>query len=110
MDENVVYSAEDIEENKVIALLSYLGILVLVPLLAKKESPYAQFHAKQGLVLLIAWIAIGIITVIPIIGWIIGPIASIVLLIFSIIGIINALGGQTKELPLIGQFGEKLNL
>ncbi len=110
MDEKVVYSAEDIEENKVIALLSYLGILVLVPLLAKKESPYAQFHAKQGLVLLIAWIAIGIITVIPIIGWIIGPIASIVLLIFSIIGIINALGGQTKELPLIGQFGEKLNL
>ena len=110
MDEKVVYSAEDIEENKVIALLSYLGIVVLVPLLAKKESPYAQFHAKQGLVLLIAWIAIGIITVIPIIGWIIGPIASIVLLIFSIIGIINALGGQTKELPLIGQFGEKLNL
>ncbi len=110
MDEKIVYSAEDVEENKVIALLSYLGILVLVPLLAKKESPYAQFHAKQGLVLLITWIAIGIITVVPIIGWIIGPIASIVLLIFCIIGIINALGGQAKELPLIGQFGEKFNL
>ena len=89
--ETTLYMPEDIQENKIIALLSYLGILVLVPLLAKKDSPYAQFHAKQGLVLLIAWIIITIIFIIPILGWLIGTVCYIILLVLAIVGIINAL-------------------
>jgi uncharacterized membrane protein len=108
--EHMVYDPQDIQDNKVIAALSYLGLLVLVPLLAKKDSPFCQFHAKQGLVLLIAWVAIGIIWVIPILGWIVGTIGSIFLFVLFIIGLINALGGQAKELPVIGQFGDKFNL
>ena len=37
---------KDVEENKLIAAVGYLGILFLIPLLAKKDSPFAQFHAK----------------------------------------------------------------
>lgn len=107
METGIQYTPEDVQENKVIAFLSYLGLLVLIPLLAKKDSPFAQFHAKQGLVLLIAWVALGIISWIPFIGWVIGIIGLIVLAVFGIMGIINALSGQAKELPLIGQFGSK---
>ncbi len=110
MEESINYSAEDVQENKVIAALSYLGLLVLIPLLAKKDSPFCQFHAKQGLVLLIAWVSIGIIAIIPILGWIVSIIGSIVLFILFIMGLINSLGGKYKELPLIGQYGEKFNL
>ncbi len=110
MEETVDHTVKDIEENKAISALAYLGLLVLVPLLAKKESPYAQFHAKQGLVLLIAWIAIWIVAIIPILGWIISIVGSIVLLVFTIMGLINALSGQMKELPLIGKYGGKFNL
>ena len=36
-------------------VLSYLGILVFVPLIAgNKQSPYVRFHTNQGLVLFIA--------------------------------------------------------
>jgi uncharacterized membrane protein len=108
--EHIVYDSQDIEENKVIAALSYLGILVLVPLLVKKESPYCQFHAKQGLVLLIAWVIVGFVAVIPILGWIVSIFGSLFLFVLFILGIVNALGGQAKELPVIGQFGDKLNL
>lgn len=110
MEEEINYSAEDIEENKAMALLSYLGLLVLIPLLVKKDSPYTQFHAKQGLALLVAWVAIFIIGMIPILGWIVSLLGSILLLVLCIIGIINALNGQAKELPLIGQYGDKFNL
>lgn len=108
--EHIVYDSHDIEENKLIAALSYLGILVLVPLLAKKESPFCQFHAKQGLVLLIAWIIVGFVAVIPILGWIVSIFGSLFLFVLFILGLVNALGGQAKELPVIGQFGEKFNL
>ena len=110
MEETNLYTPEDIQDNKVIAALSYFGLLVLIPLLAKKDSPYCQFHAKQGLVLLIAWVAIGIVAVIPILGWIVSILGSLFLFVAFIIGIVNAFSGKVKELPLIGQFGAKFNI
>ena len=97
---------QDIEKNKVMAVLAYFGILVLVPLLAAKDSKFARFHANQGLVLFIAYILYYIIYAIlaKISGWIalIWGLVAIVLLVFAIIGIINAAKGEYKELPLIG--------
>ena len=93
----------DASSNKVMAVLAYLGILVLVPLLAAKESKFARFHTNQGLILLICSIvsfAIGKIPSIAFISWIL----NIAILILAIIGIINAVKGETKELPLIGKF------
>ncbi len=116
---------KDIDDNKVMAILSYIWILVLIPLLAVKDSPFTKYHVKQGLVLLISMLALGlglgiimgILGFIPIIN-IFAGIASVILffvilpianLIFMIIGIINASKGEMKELPLIGKFADKLN-
>lgn len=112
----------DKETNKVMALLSYFGILVLVPILAAKESPFARFHANQGLVLTIAMflyiIADGILTVIlRAILWkglglwslysLCGTVLNLLYVgftVLAIIGIINVLNGRTKELPIIGKY------
>jgi uncharacterized membrane protein len=96
----------DVEENKIFAIIGYLGILFLVPLLAKKESPFAQFHAKQGMVLCITSFVAMFVIWIPFIGWAIW----LFLLIMMIMGIINASGGKMKELPLIGGIAKKINL
>lgn len=93
---------KDIEENKIFAALSYLGILVLVPLLAKKESKFAMFHAKQGLVLLVGWIIAWLLSFV-----FIGFILDVILIIFSIWGIVNAATGKYTKLPLIGDLAEK---
>jgi len=45
----VTGNQKDIEENKVLAIISYFWLLCLIPLLAKKDSPFAQFHAIRGL-------------------------------------------------------------
>ena len=44
---------QDVENNKVIAAIGYIWILCLVPLFLRRRSAFAQFHAKQGLVLFI---------------------------------------------------------
>jgi len=103
---------KDIEENKAITFLSYLGILALVPLLAKKESKFAQFHAKQGLVLAVA-VAVGVWVsgIIPFLGWfIMAPVISIGGIVLMIMGLINVANGEMKELPVIGEFAKKINL
>lgn len=56
-DTTVEFAAEDIELNNRLSCLSYLGILLVVPLFLVKKSRFAKFHANQGLVLLILNIA-----------------------------------------------------
>ena len=98
------YTAEDINNNKVVALLSYIGILFLVPLLAAKESKYAQFHANQGLVLFIANLILGVAAAIPVLGWIVSAVGYIFTFVCMILGIVNAAQGKAKELPYIGKY------
>ncbi len=102
--------SKDVEENKAIAAIGYLGILFLIPLLAKKDSPFAQYHAKQGMVLFIFEVIFSFIVVIPILGWVISPIGWLFAFILFIMGIINALGGKKQPLPVIGQFAEKIKI
>lgn len=109
------FDPQDIQNNKVMAILAYLGILVLIPLFAAKESKFARYHTNQGLVLCIAEIAYGITygvlsSIILAISWrlyfitsIIG-LVSLVFLVILVIGIMNAANGRAKELPIIGKF------
>jgi uncharacterized membrane protein len=94
---------QDIEQNKVLAAVGYLGILFLIPLLAAKQSKFAQFHAKQGLVLFALEVILGFI---PFLGWAL----ELVLLVVSIYALVQALQGQWWELPYLGQYAKKINL
>jgi uncharacterized membrane protein len=91
------------------AVLAYFGILVIIPLLMVKNDPFVKYHIRQGLVLLIALIIAFAISTVPIFGWFLGWILWLGCFVLMIMGIINAVNGQTKELPLIGQFGSKFN-
>lgn len=92
----------DVNANKVMGVLAYLGILVLIPIFAAKGSKFARFHANQGLILLILEIVIyaacrfvGLYTLMGLL--------DLVVFIFALIGIINAAKGEAKPLPLIGK-------
>ncbi len=114
-DNTAQFDPKDIEQNKGMGILAYLGILVLIPIFGAKDSPFARFHANQGLVLCIAAIVYGVAysiltTIILAISWrlyilvsLIG-LVGIVFLILAVIGIINAINGRAKELPLIGKY------
>ena len=96
------FDKDDIEKNKAMGLLAY--ILFFIPLFAAKDSPFARYHANQGLVLFLCGLISSVLWIIPILGWIIAPILSIVITVLAVIGIINALNGKAKELPIIGKF------
>ncbi|MDD5551696.1 MAG: hypothetical protein PHI88_00840 [Candidatus Pacebacteria bacterium] len=96
--------------DNMIAILSYIGILFLVPLLAAKDNEFAKYHAKQGLVLFIAEVATALIAWIPFIGWVVGLVAWITWLVLSIIGIVNVVGGKKKPLPIIGSLADKFKI
>ena len=126
-DTTADYEAKDIQDNKTISFLSYLGPLVFVPVFAGKNSKFARFHANQGLVLFLADVAYVVVENIllailrAIFPWkwnygylggrgiifdALSTILGLVWIVFgvlAVIGIINALKGKAKELPFIGK-------
>ncbi len=99
------------QEEKAMAVLAYLWILVLIPLLIKKDSDFCRFHVKQGLVLFLASLGVMVLGMIPLLGWlIILPFGWLIITILSILGIINALQGKKWEMPYVGKYAEKIDL
>lgn len=109
------FNSEDVQNNKVMGILAYFGILFLIPLLAAKDSQYARFHTNQGIVLFIFSVALNIIGngisfvisvtsfgILSFVGTLITGLIGLVCLAFAIVGIVNACSGEPKKLPIIG--------
>lgn len=121
---------DDVQANKSIAWLAYFGILLLIPLFARKTSEYCKFHVKQGVTTfcagIVIWIVQSIINAIlggiltsmiysynragaAIVGIIVALVGfiffalSVVIIVCEIIGIVNAVKGEEKPLPIFGK-------
>ena len=96
------FDRDDINQNKVISALSYLGILFFLPLVASPNSRFGRFHANQGLILLILSVIGGILNIFPFIGGLLSSLVGLAVFILFLFGLINTLSGFAKELPFIG--------
>ena len=87
-------------------ILSYLGVLALIPYLVKDQTPFVRAHAVRGINLLIleviVWVAVGVFSWVPILDGILSTLAGLASFVFSLIGIINVANKEDKDLPFIG--------
>lgn len=98
-------------------VLSYFGLLALIPLLVEKEDREVQWHAKHGLVLFVTWIVIGLL--IGVVGGLIafgdGGCSScmmssvfwVVVLVVHILAIVKGINGQRLIIPGLSDFANK---
>ncbi len=93
------------DTNKWSCVIAYIGILFFVPLLVDQKNKFNRFHANQALVLLIFAAIVNLIgnymtTLIGSLIWLVG---GIMMLVFMIMGVLNAANEKMKPLPLIGK-------
>jgi len=103
-DDTMTPDPADVEKNKVMAIIAYLGCLCLIPLFAAKDSQFARYHANQGFVLLLIGLGVGIVSNFMSFGMIHFVFLALQMGIFvlAVLGIINAANGKMAPLPLIG--------
>jgi len=96
-------------------VLSYLGLLALIPLLTKKDDSEVQWHAKNGLALFIAeiviWIALRIIFRFIPLGCGMSMVSCVIWLAFLVIWILcimKAVQGQRFRIPVVTDIAEKM--
>ena len=95
----------DVQANRVMAILAYLNILVIIPLLAARKSGFARFHTNQGLILFIGWVILGVLAKITssvLITLILG-LLSLGIVFLAVLGIINVVNGKRNQLPVVGK-------
>lgn len=98
------------EANRGMAVISYLWIFCFVPLLFKQDDPYIQFHAKQGVVLALAWFLLHVVGIVPILGWVIYFVGWPILAVVNLVAIIKAWSGEQWKIPYLYDYVAYLNL
>lgn len=105
-DETEKFNQQDIDQTKGLAILSYLSILFLIPMLVNKDSEFTKFHVNQGLILFLLSLVVAaarvVLHFVPLFGNLISAVLSLLLFVLMILGIINAAQGRAKRLPVIG--------
>ncbi len=100
--------AQQILEGKIFAVLSYLSILCIIPLVVRRENPFVLRHGKQGLVIFLGEVAVFIIHIV--LGdWIL-RLGIFVFGVISFIGIVASLQGRHIELPVVSGIAQKITL
>ncbi len=95
------FQPDDIKKNAVWAAMSYVLILSLVVLFGKKDSPFAQAHAKQGVILLVIFMVINFI---PVLSGVLDLLVAIV----SVTAMIKAARGEFWEIPVVSELVSKI--
>ena len=97
----------DMEEKNLFAALCYVGVLVLVPLLVRREDPFINWHIRQGLVVL----GVLIISLLAS-AWIqaVGNLLFLGVMIVDIIALVQALMGKSWKIPWLGDLAGKFRI
>jgi len=115
-------SSAPASNRTIMIVLSYLWILALVPLLVEKNDKEVQWHAKHGIVLLVAeivlWIALIIVQMIlshipglgclfAIVGFLISVVLWLGVVVVHILCIVKGVNGQRFTLPFVSEYADR---
>ncbi|OGY24789.1 MAG: hypothetical protein A2126_04905 [Candidatus Woykebacteria bacterium GWB1_45_5] len=97
-------------DDNLMAALSYIFLLSVVMLLVKKDSDYVQFHAKQGTVLFIGEVILGVVGSFTWFLFVLWDLVWVLFVIVSIIGFYRAYRGERYRLPVVADLADKIKI
>ena len=90
----------DKRATDIVAYLTWVGLLIAF---VAGDREGSRFHLNHSLVIWLAGTVLGFVARFPLLGWIIGSVGGIFCAICWFIGIVNAIQGVEKEVPVLGQ-------
>jgi uncharacterized membrane protein len=90
-----------------LAYVTIIPAIIFLVMAPYNTKPFVKFHAFQCLGLAVVWFCLGIIGVIPILGWAVLALGSLALLVCWILCIVKASQGGALKLPVISDFASK---
>ena len=97
-------------EDKTVAIIAYItliGFIVAIIIHMNKKTKLGAFHLRQMLGFILTNFAVIVLFVIPLIGWLLIPVFYICMLVLWILGLVAAINGQMKPMPVVGPLYQK---
>lgn len=94
-----------VEEGKTTAIIAYItviGFIIAIVMNSTKKNEFAAFHIRQMLGLVLLGLSISILSAIADI-YILSLLLQIGLIVLWVIGLVSAIQGETKPVPLLGE-------
>jgi len=91
-----------------LAYITFIPAILFLVLADYNKRPFVRFHAFQCLGLYVCAIACSMVMIIPILGWIVGIVGYLTLVVCWIMCIVKAYGGQRWKVPVIGNIVENI--
>ena len=109
-DHTAEFTAEDISDNKVYALIAYgLGAFgLIVAMICAKDSAYVRFHCRESAKLLVVGTVVGVLTAAlcwTCIALVAGVVLCLIIMVLYVIAFVQVCKGQAKEPWLIRSIG-----
>jgi len=96
-----------VAEDRTVAILAYItliGFIIAIIMHGSKKTPLGSFHLRQALGLFLTGFCCWLVLLfIPVVGWILIPFVMLGILVLVIMGLIAAVNGQRKPVPLLGE-------
>lgn len=108
--ENESAQATGLSDNAAAALayITIIPAIVFLLVAPYNTKSFIRFNAFQCLGLALCWIAISIVLMVPLLGWIVGGLAYLAAFVYWILCIVNASKGVTFKVPVIGNYAAQL--
>lgn len=92
-------------DPKIVSIVSYVALIgwIVGMVLNNPKSELASFHLRQSLGLHALFALSGIVAIVPILGWIATIVGWLLAVVLWIIGLIGAIDGKMKPVPLLGE-------
>ncbi len=100
--ENKTVAVNEGKNTAIIAYITIIGLIIAFILNSDKKNEFARYHIRQSVGLALTGLALGVIGMVPILGWIIDLFGIFILLFMWITGLINAINGSEKPVPILG--------
>lgn len=93
----------DGKTTAIIAYITIIGLIIAFIMNNDKKNSFAAYHIRQSLGIGLTGLALGILNIVPILGWLISIFGSIFIIVLWVLGLLSALNGKEKPVPLLGE-------
>jgi uncharacterized membrane protein len=97
-------------EDRTVAILTYItiiGFIIAIVMHSSKKTALGSYHLRQGLGLFVSAVVCGFFMIIPLLNVLLIPVFCIGFFVLWVMGLIAAVNGQQKPMPVVGEYYQK---
>ena len=104
-DRTAMFDPEDAGRTNILSALCYVSFfMIIIALLLEPNSKFLRYHINQSLLVSIFGIVIGVVAIVPFIGWLASVVGAVMAVVFTVMGVVRAYKCEAKDLPIIGKY------